>query len=76
MSSGGKDSLLSYGLLKELDNDVHPVFINESGRHWYTATNAYKYLREDEPNTAKVWCNSDRVFNWMVRQMPCIRKGL
>ena len=74
MSSGGKDSLLSYGLLKELNNDVHPIFINESGRHWYTASNAYKYLGENEPNTAKVWCNSDRVFNWMLRQMPCIRK--
>lgn len=74
MSSGGKDSLLSYGLLKELGKEVHPVFINESGRHWYTATNAYKYLAETEPNTAKVWCNSDRVFNWMLRQMPCIRK--
>ena len=74
MSSGGKDSLLSYGLLKELNNDVHPIFINESGRHWYTATNAFKHLTENEPNTAKVWCNSDRVFNWMLRQMPCIRK--
>lgn len=74
LSSGGKDSLLSYGLLKELSREVHPVFINESGRHWYTATNAFKYFTETEPNTAKVWCNSDRVFNWMLRQMPCIRK--
>ena len=74
MSSGGKDSLLSYGLLKELGKDVHPVFINESGRHWYTASNAFKHLSENEPHTAKVWCNSDRVFNWMLRQMPCIRK--
>lgn len=74
LSSGGKDSLLSYGLLKELNNSVYPVFINESGRHWYTAINGYKYLKETEPNTSKVWCNSDRVYNWMLRQMPCIRK--
>ncbi len=74
MSSGGKDSLLSYGLLKELGHEVHPVFINESGRHWYTATNAFAYLSENEANTAKVWSNSDRIFNWVVRQMPCIRK--
>ena len=74
MSSGGKDSLLSYGLLQELGKHTHPVFINESGRHWYTASNAYKYFSETEPNTAKVWCNSDRIFNWMLRQMPCIRK--
>ncbi|RDY58640.1 hypothetical protein [Flagellimonas nanhaiensis] len=72
LSSGGKDSLLTYGLIKEL-GVPHPVFINESGRHWFTAINAYKYFRENEPNTAKPWCNSDRVFNWMVRQMPFIR---
>jgi len=74
MSSGGKDSLLSYGLLRELGKEVHPVFINESGIHWYTASNAFKYLSENENRTAKVWCNSDRIFNWILRQMPCIRK--
>jgi len=74
MSSGGKDSLLSYGLLEELGQKVHPVFINESGRHWYTATNAFAYLSKNEANTAKVWCNSDRIFSWVLRQMPCIRK--
>ncbi|MFC1619881.1 hypothetical protein ACFL45_08040 [Candidatus Neomarinimicrobiota bacterium] len=74
LSSGGKDSLLSYGVMKELGKDVHPVFINESGRHWFTAINAYRYLRDAEPNTARVWCNSDRVFAWMLRQMPFIRQ--
>jgi len=74
LSSGGKDSLLSYGLLKELNRDVHPVFINESGRHWFTALNAFRFLQESEPNCARVWCNSDRIFNWMLRFMPCIRK--
>ena len=74
LSSGGKDSLLSYGLLKELNMEIIPVFINESGRHWYTAINAHKYLNDSDPNTSKVWCNSDRVYNWMLRQMPCIRK--
>jgi len=33
LSSGGKDSLLSFALLKEIGCKVHPVFINESGRH-------------------------------------------
>lgn len=74
LSSGGKDSLLSYGLLKELKKQVIPVFINESGRHWFTAINAYKYLSDSDPNCRKVWCNSDRIYNWMLRQMPCIRK--
>ncbi|KPL17469.1 MAG: creatininase [Bacteroides sp. SM1_62] len=74
LSSGGKDSLLSYGLLTELGNDVHPVFINESGRHWFTAINAHNYLKDTNPNTVKVWSNSDRIFNWFLRYMPFIRK--
>lgn len=74
LSSGGKDSLLSYGLLKELNKEGHPVFINESGRHWYTALNAFRFMQKTEPGSDRVWCNSDRIFNWMLRQMPCIRK--
>ncbi len=74
LSSGGKDSLLSYGLLKELKKDVYPVFINESGRHWFTAINSYQYLAENEQNTSKVWCNSDRIFNWILKHMPFIRE--
>ncbi len=75
LSSGGKDSLLSYGLINEMGKDVHPIFINESGRHWYTALNAYRYLKERDRNTGRVWCNSDRIFNWMLRNMPFIRSG-
>ncbi len=72
LSSGGKDSLLTYGLVKEI-GIPHAVFINESGRHWFTAVNAYKYLKQADPNTAKPWCNSDRIFNWMAKQMPFIK---
>ncbi|MGW8283698.1 MAG: creatininase family protein, partial [Gemmatimonadota bacterium] len=39
LSSGGKESLLSYGLLRELGYETHSLFVNESGRHWYTALN-------------------------------------
>ncbi|GJM32441.1 MAG: hypothetical protein DHS20C18_14420 [Saprospiraceae bacterium] len=74
LSSGGKDSLLSYGLMKELGKGVHPVYINEAGRHWFTAINSFRYFEEHEPNTQRVWCNSDRIFNWMLRLMPFIRK--
>ena len=74
LSSGGKDSLLSYGLLNEIGKEVHPVFINESGRHWYTALNAYRYFKEYVTYTSKVWTNSDRIFNWMLRHLPFIRK--
>jgi len=73
LSSGGKDSLLSYGLLNESGTDTHPIFINESGRHWYTALNAYRFFKKNVPNTCKVWTNSDRVFNWMLRHLPFIR---
>jgi creatinine amidohydrolase/Fe(II)-dependent formamide hydrolase-like protein len=75
LSSGGKDSLLSYGLVKDLGKQAHPVFINESGRHWFTAINSFKHLEGTEPNTARVWCNSDRIFNWFLRQMPFIKKN-
>ena len=74
LSSGGKDSLLSFGLIDEIGREAHPVFINESGRHWFTALNAYRYFQGQHPHTARVWVNSDRVFNWMLQRMPFIRK--
>ena len=73
LSSGGKDSLLSYGLMKELGKEVFPYFVNESGRHWFTALNAYRHLKEKDNNTGRVWTNSDRIFNWFLRNMPFIR---
>ncbi len=74
LSSGGKDSLLSFGLLKEIGKETHPIFINESGRHWYTALNGYRYLKATYPETARVWTNSDRLFSWMLRHMPFVRQ--
>jgi len=74
LSSGGKDSLLSFGLLDELGYETHPIFINESGRHWFTALNAYRYFDAAYPRTSRVWTNSDRVFTWMLRHLPFIRK--
>jgi creatinine amidohydrolase/Fe(II)-dependent formamide hydrolase-like protein len=73
LSSGGKDSLLTFGVLKELGYETHPIFVNESGRHWYTALNAYRHLKETHPGTARVWTNSDRVFAWMLRHLPFVR---
>ncbi len=74
LSSGGKDSLLSFGLLKEMECEVHPVFVNESGRHWFTALNAYRHFADHIPTTARVWTNADRVFNWMLRHLPFVRQ--
>ncbi len=74
LSSGGKDSLLSYGLMRETGAEVHPVFVNESGRHWFTALNAYRHFKEVDGNTARVWVNSDRVFAWFLRRFPFVRQ--
>lgn len=74
LSSGGKDSLLTYGIIKEFA-EPYPVFINEAGRHWFTAVNSHRYFKENEPNTRKPWCNSDRVFNWMIKQFPFIKEN-
>ncbi len=71
--SGGKESLLSYAVLDEIGLETHPIFINESGRHWYTALNSFRYFRKNVSNTARVWTNSDRLFTWMVRHFPFIR---
>ena len=74
LSSGGKDSLLTYGIIKEI-GEPYPVFINEAGRHWFTAVNSHRYYKTIEPNTAKPWCNSDRLFNWMLKQLPFIKEN-
>jgi creatinine amidohydrolase/Fe(II)-dependent formamide hydrolase-like protein len=74
LSSGGKDSLLSYGLLTEMGLETHSIFVNESGRHWFTARNAFRHLRDEHPETTtRVWTSSDRVFSWMLRHLPFVR---
>ncbi len=74
LSSGGKDSLLSTGLLEEIGQEVHPLFVNESGRHWFTALNGFRLMEERYPDrTERVWTNSDRVFPWMLKHLPFVR---
>jgi hypothetical protein len=74
-SSGGKDSLLSYGLLNEIGNKTYPIFVNESGKHWYTALNVYREFKKNVPNTIRVWTNSDRVFCRMLKHLPFIKNN-
>jgi creatinine amidohydrolase/Fe(II)-dependent formamide hydrolase-like protein len=74
LSSGGKDSLLSFGLLREIGCDPRAIFINESGRHWFTALNAYRHFSSHVQGTARVWTNADRVFAWILRHLPFVRK--
>lgn len=73
LASGGKDSLLTHALLAETGREVHPIFVNESGRHWFTALNAYRHFSAEVPRTARVWTNSDRVFSAMLSHLPFVR---
>jgi hypothetical protein len=73
LSSGGKESLLTYGMLKEVGADVHPLYVNESGGHWRTAIPAYRHHVKNELNTAKVWTNVDRFYTFMLDHMRIIR---
>jgi hypothetical protein len=73
LSSGGKDSLLTYGLLKELGATVYPLYVNESGGHWRTALTAYQYHMKHEPHTRRVWANIDRFYTFMLDHLRFIR---
>lgn len=73
LSSGGKESLLTYGLLKEIGCKVYPYYINESGGHWRTALSAYRYHSQTDPNTQRIWTNVDRFYVFMLDNLPFIR---
>ena len=73
LSSGGKESLLTYGMLKEAGANVYPLYVNESGGHWRTALAAYRYHTKTEPNTVRVWLNVDRFYNFMLDHLQIIR---
>jgi hypothetical protein len=73
LSSGGKESLLTYGMLKEAGANVYPLYVNESGGHWRTAMAAYRHHAKTEPNTARVWLNVDRFYNFMLDHLQIIR---
>ena len=73
LSSGGKESLLTYAMLKEIGAEVHPLYVNESGGHWRTALPAYRHFKKIDPNTVRVWTNVDRLYTFMLDHMKIIR---
>jgi hypothetical protein len=75
LSSGGKESLLSYAMLKEIGAKVHPLYVNESGGHWRTALPAYRKFLKEDPNTVRVWTNVDRLYLFMLDHMRIIRSN-
>jgi len=74
MSSGGKDSLLTYGLMKEVGANVYPIFVNESGGHWRTASVAYDYFRSSDSNTLKIWTTIDRFYRKMNSKIKALNE--
>jgi len=76
LSSGGKESLLCYGLIKEAEMEVYPIFINESGGHWKTALTAYRAFKEDDSKTKRVWSNVDRLYTFLVRNLKVIKEDI
>jgi hypothetical protein len=73
LSSGGKESLLTYALLSEVGTDMHPLYVNESGGHWRTALPSFRYHKEADPNTQRIWTNIDRFYNFMLDHLHFIR---
>ncbi len=72
LSSGGKESLLSYGLLRESSATTHAFYFNESGSHWFTASTAYRYYEDNFTNVHKVWSNVDRLYRFFLRNLELI----
>jgi len=73
LSSGGKESLLTYGLLKEIGCKTYPLYVNESGGHWRTAIPAYRYHKRIDDKTQRVWTNIDRFYVFMLDNLKFIR---
>jgi hypothetical protein len=72
MSSGGKDSLLTYGIMKEVGANVYPIFVNESGGHWKTARVAYDYFQANHQNTLRIWTTVDRFYRKMDSKIKAL----
>jgi hypothetical protein len=72
LSSGGKESLLSYGMLREAGAETHAFYFNESGSHWFTASTAYAYYSSNFGNVHKVWSNVDRLYRFFLRNLEPI----
>jgi hypothetical protein len=73
LSSGGKESLLTYGLLNEIGGNIYPFYVTESGGHWRTAIPAYRYHKKTDDKTQHVWTNIDRFYVFMLDNLKIIR---
>ena len=76
LSSGGKESLLTYSILKETGFDVHPIFFNESGAHWRAAKPAFDSFTLNNINSTKVWSNADRFYRFCLGLLPFLNQSV
>ncbi|HKJ96546.1 MAG TPA: metal-binding protein [Thermoplasmataceae archaeon] len=72
LSSGGKESLLTFGMMKDLNPRTHAYFFNESGGHWRAAKTSYDYFRANYKGVSKVWSNVDRFYRFMLERLPVL----
>ncbi len=72
LSSGGKESLLTYAMLHEMGNEPYAYFFNESGGHWRTAKTSYDYFAGHFRNVVKVWSNVDRFYRFMIKRLKIL----
>jgi hypothetical protein len=76
LSSGGKESLVSYGMLSEIGTNTFEIFFNESGAHWMTAKTAYDDFVAKRSNVKKIWSNVDRFYRFCLRNMQSIDQNM
>lgn len=78
MSSGGKESLLAFGIFNEINRaeNNYAFYFEESGSHWLTAKTAYDYYRNNFSNVMKVWSNTDRFYHEALKHLKIIKQEM
>lgn len=74
LSSGGKESLMTTGLMEEIGEKPLAMFFNESGGHWKLALPSHRYFKKNGIESLKVWSNVDRFYNFMNRNMKILKE--
>jgi hypothetical protein len=73
LSNGGKSSLLSHGLLEELEVESHPIFLDVAERSWKAAGPAYEHFRRKVPQTARISTNAEQLAGWILGHLTILR---
>ncbi|MEM0140366.1 MAG: metal-binding protein [Ferroplasma sp.] len=75
MSSGGKESLLAFGIFNEINppDKNYAFYFEESGSHWLTAKTAYDNYKKNFQNTVKAWSNIDRFYHEITKHVKIIK---